>query len=61
MFDNVLHNFGRDFGGYAWFISQGQHDLSILFGLLRVFSDIILLPARAIMVLALSLIVCLLF
>jgi hypothetical protein len=54
----VLHNFGRDFGGYAWFIFQGQHDLSALFGLPRVFSGIILLSARAIMVLALSLIVC---
>jgi hypothetical protein len=56
----VLHNFGRDFGGYAWFTSQGQHDLSAFFGLPRVFSGIILLPAKAIMVLALSLIVCLL-
>jgi hypothetical protein len=55
----VLHNFGRDFGGYAWFISQGQHDLSAFFGLPRVFSGIILLPAKAIMVLALNLIVCL--
>jgi hypothetical protein len=57
----MLHNFGRDFGGYAWFTFQGQHDLSALFGLPRVFSGIILLPARAIMILALSLIVCLLF
>jgi hypothetical protein len=56
----MLYNFGRDFSGYAWFISQGQHDLSTFFGLPRMFSDIILLPARAIMVLALSLIVCLL-
>jgi hypothetical protein len=56
----MLHNLGRDFDGYAWFISQGQHDLSALFGLPRVFSSIILFPARAIMVLALSLIVCLL-
>jgi hypothetical protein len=55
----MLHNLGRDLGGYAWFASQGQHDLSTLFGLPRVFSDIILLPARAIMVLALNLIVCL--
>jgi hypothetical protein len=55
----VLHNFGRDLGGYAWFISQGQHDLSALFGLPRMFSGIILLPAKAIMVLALNLIVCL--
>jgi hypothetical protein len=56
----VFHNFGRNFGGYAWFTSQGQHDLSALFGLPRVFSGIILLPAKAIMVFALSLIVCLL-
>jgi hypothetical protein len=55
----VLYNFGRDFGGYAWFTSQGQHDFSALFGLPRVFSGIILFPARAIMVLALNLIVCL--
>jgi hypothetical protein len=57
----VLHNLGRDLGGYAWFIFQGQHDLSALFGLPRVFSGIILLPAKAIMVLALNLIVCLFF
>jgi hypothetical protein len=57
----VFHNLGRDFGGYAWFTSQGQHDLSALFRLPRVFSDIILLPAKAIMVLALSLIIFLLF
>jgi hypothetical protein len=56
----MLHNFGRDFDGYAWFTSQGQHDLSAFFGLLRVFSGIILLPARAIMIFALNLIVCLL-
>jgi hypothetical protein len=56
----MLHNFGRDFGEYAWFTFQGQHDFSALFGFPRVFSDIILLSARAIMVLALSLIVCLL-
>jgi hypothetical protein len=55
----MLHNFGRDLGGYAWFTSQGQHDLSAFFGLLRVFSGIILFPAKAIMVLALSLIICL--
>jgi hypothetical protein len=55
----VLHNLGRDLDGYAWFTFQGQHDLSALFGLPRVFSGIILLPARAIMVLALNLIVCL--
>jgi hypothetical protein len=55
----MLHNFGRDFGGYAWFTFQGQHDLSAFFGLPRVFSGIILFPARAIMVLALNLIVCL--
>jgi hypothetical protein len=57
----VLHNLGRDLGGYAWFTFQGQHDLSAFFGLPRVFSGIILLPAKAIMILALSLIVCLLF
>jgi hypothetical protein len=57
----MLHNFGRDLSGYAWFFSQGQHDLSTFFGLPRVFSDIILFPAKAIMVLALNLIVCLLF
>jgi hypothetical protein len=57
----MFHNLGRDLGGYAWFIFQDQHDLSAFFGLPRVFSGIILLPARAIMVLALSLIVCLLF
>jgi hypothetical protein len=56
----VLHNLGRDLGGSAWFTSQGQHDLSTLFGLPRVSSDIILLSARAIMVLALNLIICLL-
>jgi hypothetical protein len=56
----MLYNFGRDFDGYVWFTFQGQHDLSILFGLPRMFSDIILLSAKAIMILALSLIVCLL-
>jgi hypothetical protein len=56
----MLHNFGRNLGGFAWFTSQGQHDLSTLFGLPRVSSDIILLPARAIMVFALNLIICLL-
>jgi hypothetical protein len=61
MFNNMFHNFGRNFGGFAWFVFQGQHDFSILFGLPQVFSDIILLPARAIMVLALNLIICLLF
>jgi hypothetical protein len=56
----MLHNLERDFGGFAWFISQGQHDLSTFFGLPRVSSDIILLPAKAIMIFALSLIICLL-
>jgi hypothetical protein len=56
----MLHNLGRDFDGYNWFTFQSQHDLSTLFGLPRMFSDIILLPVRAIMVLALNLIVCLL-
>jgi hypothetical protein len=56
----MLHNLGRDLGGYAWFTFQGQHDLSALFGLPRVFSGIILLPARAIIILAFNLIVCLL-
>jgi hypothetical protein len=57
----MFYNFGRDLGGYAWFTSQGQHDLSAFFRLPRVFSGIILFLARAIMVLALSLIVCLFF
>jgi hypothetical protein len=56
----MFHNFGRDLGEYAWFAFQGQHDFSTFFGLPRMFSDIILLPAKAIMVLALNLIVCLL-
>jgi hypothetical protein len=56
----MFYNVGRDFSGYAWFIFQGQHDFSILFRLPRVFSDIILHSAKAIMVLALNLIVCLL-